>query len=114
MDNTPGTVRSDRGHDVGLASIIKATGALLFGIAILNIGSGALMAIIGIRLSAGGASSLVIGAITSAFFVGLLGGSLWGARVIDRVGHIRAFAVYAAVHAIAILLLVFAADSMIA
>ena len=98
----------------GLVAIIRAMSALLLGIAILNIGSGALMAIVGVRLSADGASSLVIGAITSAYFLGLLGGSLFGASVIDRVGHIRAFVVYAAVDAVAILLLVFAGDSLAA
>ncbi len=98
----------------GLGSIIRAMSALLLGVAILNIGSGALMAIIGVRLSADGASSLVIGVITSAYFLGLLGGALWAAKVIDRVGHIRAFVVYAALDAVAVLLLVFAGDSLIA
>ncbi len=87
-------------------AIVRAMSALLLGIAVLNVGSGALIAIIGVRLSAAGAPSLVIGVITSAYFLGLLGGSVFGARVIDRVGHIRAFAVYAAADAISILLLV--------
>jgi len=98
----------------GLGTIIRAMSALLLGIAILNIGSGALMAIVGVRLAAAGESSLVIGTITSAYFLGLLGGSLFGTGVIDRVGHIRAFVVYAALDAVAILLLVFAGDSMFA
>ncbi|MFQ5785565.1 MAG: MFS transporter [Alphaproteobacteria bacterium] len=89
-----------------LGAVIRAMSALLLGIAILNLGSGALMAIIGVRLSVGGESNLVIGAIASAYFFGLLAGALFGARVIDRVGHIRAFAVYAAADAISILLLV--------
>lgn len=101
-------------HQTSLGTIVRAMSALLLGIAILNIGSGALMAIIGVRLSASGESNLVIGVITSAYFLGLLGGSLFGAGVIDRVGHIRAFVVYAAVDAIAILLLVFAGESMAA
>ena len=71
-------------------------------------------AIVGGRLAAAGESSLVIGTITSAYFLGLLGGSLFGTGVIDRVGHIRAFVVYAALDAVAILLLVFAGDSMFA
>ncbi|MCH7555528.1 MAG: MFS transporter [Proteobacteria bacterium] len=101
-------------HQTSLGTIVRAMSALLLGIAILNIGSGALMAIIGVRLSGEGASSLVIGAITSAYFLGLLLGSLFGARVIDRIGHIRAFVVYAAVSAVAILLLVFAGQSIAA
>lgn len=94
------------GPDVGLGLILRAMTALLLGVAFLNVGSGALMAIIGVRLAAEGASSLTIGAITSAYFLGLLAGSLFATRVIDRVGHIRAFAVYAAADAISILLLV--------
>ena len=113
MMDSLGTTSADSGHDVSLGAVIKATSALLPGIVILNVGSGALMAIVGSHLSAEGASSLVIGAITSAYFVDLLGGSVFGARVIDRVGHMRAFAVYAAGDAIAILLLVFAGGSMI-
>ncbi len=93
-------------QDMSPGGIVRAMSALLLGIAVLNVGSGALIAIIGVRLSAAGASSLVIGVITSAYFLGLLGGSVFGARVIDRVGHIRAFAVYAAADAISILLLV--------
>ena len=106
MDKPGISVRGqDRGP--GLGSVVKTTSALLLGIAILNLGAGALMAIIGVRLSAEGASSLTIGAITSAYFVGLLAGAVFGVRVIGRVGHIRAFAVFAAADAIAILLLIY-------
>ena len=93
------------GHDVSLGGVVRSMGALLLGIALLNVGSGALMTIIGVRLSTGGTSSLAIGAVMSAYFLGLMVGSLLGAGVIDRVGHIRAFAVYAAVGAIATLAL---------
>lgn len=95
-------------RDVSMGGVIRATSALLLGIGVLNMGSGALMAVIGVRLSLAGASSLVIGAITSAYFLGLLAGSLLGARVINRVGHIRAFAVYAAAGAISTLVLALA------
>ena len=93
--------------DRGLGAVVNAMSGLLLGIAVLNLGAGALMAIIGVRLSGEGASNLLIGAITSAYFLGLLAGAIFGARVIGRVGHIRAFAVYAAADAIAILLLIY-------
>jgi hypothetical protein len=64
MMDSPGSTGRDSGHDVSLGAVIKATSALLLGIVILNVGSGALMAIVGIRLSAEGVSSLIIGAIT--------------------------------------------------
>ncbi|MBT4518919.1 MAG: MFS transporter [Halieaceae bacterium] len=106
-------VDSTESHS-GLGAILRAMSALLLGIAILNIGSGALMAIIGVRLAATGTSSLTIGFITSAYYFGLLVGSLFGARVIDRVGHIRAFVVYAAIGALSVLLLVFVGESLAA
>jgi MFS family permease len=54
-----------------------------------------------------GASSPAIGAVASAYYLGFLGGALSADRVVMRVGHIRAFAVFAAVAADAALLLVF-------
>ena len=49
-------------------------------------------------------SSEVAGIVGSAYFVGMLLGSLYASKVIRRVGHIRAFTVFAAVSAIAVLL----------
>ena len=98
-------VNSMTTQDVSLGAVMRAMSALLLGVAILNVGSGALMAVIGLRLSAEGTSSLLIGVIMSAYFAGLTVGALFGTRIIDRVGHIRAFAVYAAIGAVATLLL---------
>ena len=49
-------------------------------------------------------SSEMTGIVGSAYFAGMLLGSIHAARVIRRVGHIRAFTVFAAVSAIAVLL----------
>jgi MFS family permease len=80
-------------------------GAVLLGFGLLSIANGALFALIGVRLAAAGVSSTTIGLIMSAYFVGLLAGSLSGDRIITRVGHIRAFAVFAAAAAITVLAL---------
>lgn len=58
-----------------------------------------------------GASPAEIGVVASAYYVGFLGGALLCDRIVMRAGHIRAFAVFAAVAADAALLLVFAADA---
>jgi MFS family permease len=55
-----------------------------------------------------GASSPAIGLVASAYYVGFLLGALTCDRIVTRVGHIRAFAVFAAVAADAALVLVFA------
>jgi MFS family permease len=56
-----------------------------------------------------GATAPEIGMVASAYYVGFLGGALLCDRIVMRVGHIRAFAVFAAVAADAALLLVFSA-----
>ena len=91
--------------DATLSAVVRALGSVLLGFGLLSIAHGALFALIGVRLAAAGISSTVIGLVMSAYFVGLLGGSLSCDRVIARVGHIRAFAVFAATAAITVLLL---------
>jgi MFS family permease len=91
--------------DTALAAVVRAMGAVLLGFGLLSVANGALFALIGVRLAAGGVSSTTIGLIMSAYFVGLLAGSLSGDRIITRVGHIRAFAVFSAAAAIAVLAL---------
>jgi MFS family permease len=54
-----------------------------------------------------GASSPAIGLVASAYYVGFLAGALSCDRIVTRVGHIRAFAVFAAIAADASLMLVF-------
>jgi MFS family permease len=91
--------------DATLNAVVRALGAVLLGFGLLSMAHGALFALIGIRLAAAGISSTVIGLVMSAYFFGLLLGSLSADRIINRVGHIRAFAVFAATAAIAVLLL---------
>ncbi len=55
-----------------------------------------------------GAGASAIGLVASAYYVGFLAGALTCDRVVMRVGHIRGFAVFAALAADAALLLVFA------
>ncbi|WP_374368198.1 MFS transporter [Dongia sp.] len=67
---------------------------VIIGITLIEVALGILMPLIGIQLARGGASSIVIGATASAYFVGFLAGTLTCQRIIRRVGHIRAFGVF--------------------
>ena len=96
--------------DSTLGAVVRAMGAVLLGFAFLSTASGALFALIGVRLSAAGVSTTTIGLVMSAYFFGLLVGSLSSDRIIVRVGHIRAFAVFAAAAAITVLLLALSDD----
>ncbi len=66
-------------------------------------GLGILSPLVSLELARREISSDLIGLVTSAYFVGFLAGTLTGHRIIDRCGHIRAFAVFAALAANAVL-----------
>lgn len=70
---------------------------LLAGSFFLLTGIGLLGTLVPLRLDAGGASSLAIGLVGGAYFVGLIVGTRYGDRVIGAVGHIRAFAAFASI-----------------
>ncbi|MFQ5784905.1 MAG: MFS transporter [Alphaproteobacteria bacterium] len=78
--------------------------ALLGGVVFLGLANGLFFTLLGVRMSVDGVSEQMIGLVGSAYFAGQLAGTVFCARVIRRVGHIRAFIVFAAVSAIAALL----------
>ncbi|MCC2602361.1 MFS transporter [Sphingopyxis yananensis] len=72
--------------------------SLLIAIFVMMAGSGFLSTLIALRLERGGSSTIVIGTVATAYFIGLIMGALKAASVVRRVGHIRAFAVFVALH----------------
>lgn len=81
---------------------------VLLGLVCAQAALGVMTPLIPLLLLRIGASSSAIGLVASVYYVGFLAGALTCDRVVMRVGHIRAFAVFAAVAADAALLLVFA------
>jgi MFS family permease len=71
---------------------------LLLAIFMLMAGSGALPAVLGLRLDTSGYSAPVIGLLGTGYFVGLTIGSLTVFRVIGSAGHIRAFAAFVSIY----------------
>lgn len=70
--------------------------SLLVSIFVLMAGSGFLSTLVSLRLERTGSGDLIIGAVATAYFAGLMLGSLRAGSVVRRVGHIRAFAVFVA------------------
>jgi hypothetical protein len=68
--------------DTTLGTVVRAMGSVLLGFGLLSVANGALFALIGLRLSAGGVPSTTIGLVMSAYFVGLLAGSLSSDHII--------------------------------
>lgn len=77
---------------------------VLLGVGFAQLAQGALNPLIGLLLVQRGAPTPLIGLVLSAYFVGFLAGSQLTGRIVTRVGHIRAFAVFAALAADAVLL----------
>ncbi len=80
---------------------------VLLGVVCAQAALGLMTTLIPLLLLRIGASTTAIGVVASAYFVGFLGGALTADRIVTRVGHIRAFAVFAAAAADAALLLTF-------
>ncbi len=78
---------------------------VLLGIILIEGALGIVGAVMGIQMAARDVPSLLIGIVFSAYYIGFLAGSLTCERLIDRVGHIRAFGVFAVATSIATLLL---------
>jgi len=75
-----------------MLNVIRPVQSLLTSIFILMAGGGFVPTLVSVRLEAADAGAPLIGLVGSAYFAGLTIGSLEAARVIRRVGHIRAFA----------------------
>ncbi|MFC3292661.1 MFS transporter [Modicisalibacter luteus] len=78
--------------------------APLLGLFILGIGNGFLATLITLRLDAAGEPAVVIGWVSSAYFIGLALGAMLNDRLLLRIGHIRAYACFASLVAVTVLL----------
>lgn len=78
--------------------------APLLGLFIVALGNGFLSSLTTLRLDAAGASTTMIGIVSSAYFIGLTLGAVFNDRLILRIGHIRAYGSFASLIAVTILL----------
>ena len=70
---------------------LRPISSLLLGVAFLLAGNGLQFTLLPLRGGSEGFSSLALGVIGSAYYLGFVGGCLFGPYVILRAGHIRAF-----------------------
>ena len=82
-----------------IRQILLSVRALLSGTAAFMIGNSLLGVVLPLRMEAAGYPVALTGAIMAAYYLGLALGGLRGKHVIFRIGHIRAFAVFAALAA---------------
>lgn len=80
-----------------MLTTLRAIAAVLLSFGLLFIGNGLFNTLLGIRMRLEGFSTQVTGLIMSGYFAGLLLSAFFATHVISRVGHIRAFAVFASI-----------------
>lgn len=83
---------------------ITTLSALLLSVGILLLGSGLQGTLLAVRGNLEGFPPSMIGMMMSGYFAGFIAGCLLGPRIVRRVGHIRAFSVFAAIAASVFLL----------
>ncbi|MEM7061502.1 MAG: MFS transporter [Pseudomonadota bacterium] len=84
--------------------VFLASWALLLGMLFLMIGNGLQSSLLGIRGGIEGFSTFELSLVTSAYFLGFLGGSRAAPEAIRRVGHVRVFAALASFISAALIL----------
>lgn len=84
-----------------MLSALPALAALLLGVVFLMLGNGLLGTLLGVRGAIESFSAFEIGLAMSGYFGGFALACLFGASIIERVGHIRAFAAFASLAAAA-------------
>ncbi|MGE0667004.1 MAG: MFS transporter [Sphingomonadales bacterium] len=72
--------------------------SLLVAMFIIMAGSGFMATLVALQLEATGTSPMLIGPVATLYFVGLTVGSLRVPRIVDRIGHIRAFAAFVSLY----------------
>ena len=85
-----------------MTRLVTSLLALIASIILLISGNAFLMTLLGLRLSVEGFSTSLIGWILVCYSIGFTLGTVFAERVVERVGHIRAFAVFAAALAVTI------------
>ncbi|MBF5059466.1 MFS transporter [Candidatus Neptunochlamydia vexilliferae] len=70
----------------------------LVSLVIVMLGNGFFNTFASLRLAADGAPSWVVGVMNASYFAGIMIGSIYVERLIDRIAHIRTFAIMASVN----------------
>ncbi len=76
----------------------------IIGVAILTLGNGFFVTLSSLQIKQSGYSTFIVGVVAAAYFVGLLVGAWCSQKLIMRVGHIRAYCVFASLIAMSSLL----------
>lgn len=86
-----------------MKNTIKAVLPPLVSLVIVMLGNGFFNTFASLRISLEGYDSVVIGVINSSYYLGMMLGCLYIEQLISRIGHIRAFAIFASINSLVFL-----------
>jgi len=86
-----------------MRSLLHLIAAPLLSLIVIMIGNGFFNTYVSMRISLEGGSNLLTGLNYSMYYLGMLVGSFYIERLIIRIGHIRAFAMFAALTAVVVM-----------
>jgi MFS family permease len=87
-----------------MVQVLPVLAALLGGVGFLVVGNGLLTTLLSVRMGIEEIPSITIGLILSAYSIGFVVGTLTCHRLINQIGHIRAFAALAALASVTVLM----------
>lgn len=87
-----------------LLRVLSQVGTLMLSFGLLVLATGTFNTFMALRAGLEGFSTTLVGALMSAFYVGLIVGARTGGALINRAGHIRAFTAFAALSAVVVLI----------
>jgi MFS family permease len=80
-----------------MVNALRSVFSLLLGAGLMALGVGLLGLLLPIRMGLEGVAPQIAGYVMSAYYAGFVAGSFMAQRIIGQVGHIRAFAAFAAI-----------------
>lgn len=81
-------------------SLLRSILPPLISLIIVMLGNGFFLTFASLRISAEGYDSIIIGIVNSAYYLGMMIGCLYIESLISRIGHIRAFAIFASINSL--------------
>ncbi len=78
-----------------MIQVVLSAWALFLGIAMMMLGNGLQVSLLGLRATAEGFPTATTGLVMSAYYVGFLAGSTLAPRIVKNVGHVRVFSALA-------------------
>lgn len=82
--------------DAAWPATLAAVASMLAGFAVLIMGNSLLSTLISLRMVQANHPAVVVGLVQSSYYIGFMFGAVWVGSLIERVGHHRAFVVFAA------------------